>query len=99
MPCIWAFLNSLRQDLLVAGGSDPFSRQIDPDWVAIDKSLLFAFISLFYVAQCLHGRLLTHHLSASSSQLPAVGQGVEKQVSGRQPRRAAFWKAQHMANM
>jgi hypothetical protein len=23
-------------------------------------------------------------------------QGVEKQVSGRQPRRAAFWKAQHI---
>jgi hypothetical protein len=23
-------------------------------------------------------------------------QGVEKQASGRQPRRAAFWKAQHI---
>jgi hypothetical protein len=26
-------------------------------------------------------------------------QGVEKQASGRQPRRAAFWKAQHIHNM
>jgi hypothetical protein len=26
----------------------------------------------------------------------AFQQGVEKQASGRQPRRAAFWKAQHM---
>jgi hypothetical protein len=25
-----------------------------------------------------------------------VYQGVEKQASGRQPRRAAFWKAQHI---
>ena len=26
----------------------------------------------------------------------AILQGVEKQASGRQPRRAAFWKAQHI---
>jgi len=26
-------------------------------------------------------------------------QGVEKQASGRQPRRAAFWKAQHIPDM
>jgi hypothetical protein len=25
-----------------------------------------------------------------------INQGVAKQASGRQPRRAAFWKAQHM---
>jgi hypothetical protein len=25
-----------------------------------------------------------------------IYQGVEKQASGRQPRRAAFWKAQHI---
>jgi hypothetical protein len=26
-------------------------------------------------------------------------QGVEKQASGRQPRRAVFWKAQHIMDM
>jgi hypothetical protein len=26
-------------------------------------------------------------------------QSVQKQASGRQPRRAAFWKAQHIHNM
>jgi hypothetical protein len=26
----------------------------------------------------------------------ALSQGAEKQASGRQPRRAAFWKAQHI---
>jgi hypothetical protein len=31
-----------------------------------------------------------------SSSFFTPQQGVEKQASGRQPRRAAFWKAQHM---
>jgi hypothetical protein len=26
-------------------------------------------------------------------------QGIEEQALGRQPRRAAFWKAQHIHNM
>jgi hypothetical protein len=29
----------------------------------------------------------------------ACQQAVEKQASGRQPRRTAFWKAQHIHNM
>jgi hypothetical protein len=31
--------------------------------------------------------------------LPIPYQGVEKQASGRQPRRVACWKAQHIHNM
>jgi hypothetical protein len=37
-----------------------------------------------------------NQLEASSL---ALEQGVEKQASGRQPRRAAFWKAQHIGHM
>jgi hypothetical protein len=32
----------------------------------------------------------------NASRQLAGSQGVEKQASGRQPRRAAFWKAQHI---
>jgi hypothetical protein len=37
--------------------------------------------------------------SQESSIERFLDQGVKKQASGRQPRRAAFWKAQHIHNM
>jgi hypothetical protein len=35
----------------------------------------------------------------SAGEHPSFNKGVEKQASGGQPRRAAFWKAQHIHNM
>jgi hypothetical protein len=71
MPCIWAFLHSLRQDFLRAVGSDAFSRAIRAKSF-LDKWFLFAFKDLFYHIARRRGRLSTHSISASGFELPAV---------------------------
>jgi hypothetical protein len=42
---------------------------------------------------------MSRYAAANANSKRKYYQAVEKQASGRQPRRAAFWKAQHIIDM